>query len=131
MPTITDRPIGQSPDEQETWHRLDSIGQLLHHAARTVWARADGDSPASPLHSLGLGLYLAHAQAQQLLPQDYEVDEDLVDLDLPDDRTVTQLLTEAEELSRPLPLGRPDLVYGSQLVVDLCDLIREAQHLDC
>ena len=30
---------------------------------------------------------------------------------------------------RPLPLHRPDLVHGSQLVVDLCDLIREARGL--
>ena len=30
---------------------------------------------------------------------------------------------------RPLPLHRADLVHGSQLVVDLCDLIREARGL--
>ena len=36
---------------------------------------------------------------------------------------------EAEELTRPLPLHQPDLVHGSQLVLDLCDLIREARGL--
>ena len=40
-----------------------------------------------------------------------------------------ELLTEAEELTRPLPLHQPDLIHGSQLVVDLCDLIREARCL--
>ena len=40
-----------------------------------------------------------------------------------------QLLNEAEELTRPLPLHQADLVHGWQLVLDLCDLIREARGL--
>ena len=111
-----------------TWDRLGSIAQLLHQAAAQVWSDADEAAPDSPLHDLGLGVYLAHSQASALLPDDYE----LPDVDpLPDleERTPLQLLTEAEELTRPLPLHRPDLVHGSQLVVDLCDLIREARGL--
>ena len=111
-----------------TWERLGSIAHLLHQAAAQVWSDADEAAPDSPLHDLGLGVYLAHSQASALLPDDYE----LPDVDpLPDreERTPLQLLTEAEELTRPLPLHQPDLVHGSQLVVDLCDLIREARGL--
>ena len=111
-----------------TWDRLGTIAQLLHQAATQVWTDADEAAPDTPLHDLGLGVYLAHSQASALLPDDYK----LPDVDpLPDleERTPLQLLTEAEELTRPLPLHQPDLVHGSQLVVDLCDLIREARGL--
>lgn len=124
-------------DADEVWRRLNSMSQLLHQAARTVWARAAEDGPASPLHSLGLGIYLAHGQAQLLLPEDLvDVESDLelgreVDVDEVDLRTAVQLLSEVEELSRPLPVWRADLVHGSQMVIDVCDLLREAQNLDC
>ena len=110
-----------------TWDRLGTIAQLLHQAATQVWTEADAAAADSPLHDLGLGVYLAHAQASGLLPADYELPE--VDVDELDQRTPLQLLTEAEELTRPLPLHQPDLIHGSQLVVDLCDLIREARGL--
>lgn len=111
-----------------TWDRLGSIAQLLHQAAAQVWSDADEAAPDSPLHDLGLGVYLAHSQASALLPDDYELPDvdPLADLE---ERTPLQLLIEAEELTRPLPLHQPDLVHGSQLVVDLCDLIREARGL--
>lgn len=111
-----------------TWDGLGSIAQLLHHAATQVWSDADQAGPDSPLNDLGLGVYLAHSQAIALLPDDFELpDADpLADLE---ERSPLQLLTAAEELTRPLPLHRPDLVHGSQLVLDLCDLIREARGL--
>jgi hypothetical protein len=112
----------------ETWERLGAAAQLLHHAALEVWSRADDQDPDSSLHSLGLGVYLAEAQLSALLPDD----QDVPDLDIdPDEHGTLQLLTSAEELTRTLPLHRPDLVGASQLVVDLCDLIREARHLGC
>jgi hypothetical protein len=111
-----------------TWDRLGSIAQLLHQAAAQVWSDADEAAPDSPLHDLGLGVYLAHSQASALLPDDYEL-PDVDSLPDPEERTPLQLLTEAEELTRPLPLHQPDLVHGSQLVVDLCDLIRGARRL--
>ena len=111
-----------------TWDRLGSIAQLLHQAATQVWTDADAAAADSPLHDLGLGVYLAHSQASALLPDDYELPEVDEDAEL-EERTPLQLLTEAEELTRPVPLHRPDLVHGSQLVVDLCDLIREARGL--
>ena len=109
------------------WDRLGSIALLLHQAAARVWSDADRSAADSPLHDLGLGVYLAHSQASALLPDDYELPD--VDADDLEERTALQLLTEAEELTRPLPLHRPDLVHGSQMVVDLCDLIREARCL--
>jgi hypothetical protein len=110
------------------WDRLGSIAQLLHQAAAQVWSDADEAAPDSPLHDLGLGVYLAHSQASALLPGDYEL-PDVAPLSDLEERTPLQLLTEAEELTHPLPLRQPDLVHGSQLVVDLCDLIREARGL--
>jgi hypothetical protein len=110
-----------------TWDRLGSIALLLHQAATQVWSDADRAAADSPLHDLGLGVYLAHSQASALLPEDYELPE--LEVDELEERTPLQLLTEAEELTRPLPLHQPDLVQGSQLVVDLCDLIREARGL--
>ena len=65
-----------------------------------------------------------HAQVSTLLPTDYQV---LVDVD---DRTVVQLLRDAEHRTRTLPLHRPETAAISELVVALCDLIREASHLD-
>lgn len=109
-----------------TWDRLGSIALLLHQAATQVWSDADRSAADSPLHDLGLGVYLAHSQASALLPEDYELPD--VEVDELEEPTPLQLLTEAEELTRPLPLHRPDL-HGSQLVVDLCDLIREARGL--
>ncbi|GAA3519350.1 hypothetical protein [Nocardioides daeguensis] len=111
-----------------TWDRLGSIALLLHQAAIQVWSDADRATADSPLHGLGLGVYLAHSQASAMLPDDYELPDVDEDADL-EERTPLQLLTEAEELTRPLPLHRPDLVHGSQLVVDVCDLIREARGL--
>lgn len=114
-----------NPDS--TWDRLGSIAHLLHQAATQVWSDADRATADSPLHDLGLGVYLAHSQASSLLPEDYELPD--VDADELEERTPLQLLTDAEELTRPMPLHRPDLIHGSQLVVDLCDLIREARSL--
>ena len=110
-----------------TWDRLASITQLLHYAASHVWSAADQAAPDSPLHDLGLGVYLAHSHASALLPADYDLPD--MDADELEKRSPLQLLTEAEELTRPLPLHQADLVHGSQLVVDLCDLIREARGL--
>jgi hypothetical protein len=113
-----------------TWDRLGSIALLLHQAANQVWSDADRATADSPLHDLGLGVYLAHSQASALLPDDYELPDLDEDAEL-EERSPLQLLTEAEELTRPLPLHQRDLVHGSQLVVDLCDLIREARGLGC
>lgn len=103
-------------------HReIGEIVQLLHQASEQTW---QGAATESPRVSLGLGIYLVHAQVSTLLPTDYQV---LVDVD---DRTVVQLLRDAEHRTRTLPLHRPETAAISELVVALCDLIREASHLD-
>jgi hypothetical protein len=115
----------------ETWDRLGVVARLLHAAALEVWSRADAQAPDSPLHALGLGVYLAQAQATALLPADYEISERDVDPDVDEleEQGALRLLASAEELTRPLPTHRPDLVGIADLVVDLCDLIREARGL--
>lgn len=124
-PTERNHPV-HTLTADDTWDRLGSIAQLLHQAATRAW---EGAEPDSPLQSLGLGVYLAQAQASSLLPEDYRLpDVDQEDLE---GQSALQLLTAAEELTRPLPAHRPDLVNSSQLVVDLCDLIREARDLGC
>lgn len=110
----------------DIWDRLGSITQLLHRAAARVW---DDARPDSPLQSLGLGVYLAQAQASALFPKGYQLPGlDIEDLE---SQSALQLLVRAEELTRPLPSHRHDLGNSSQLVVDLCDLIREARDLGC
>jgi hypothetical protein len=115
----------------ETWERLGAVARLLHAAALEVWRRADAQAPDSPLHALGLGVYLAQAQATALLAADYQIPERDVDTDVGElnQQGALQLLASAEELTRPLPTHRPDLVGIADLVVDLCDLIREARSL--
>ena len=116
-----------SRNTDATWNRLGSIVQLLHQAATQVWIDAD-ETAASPLEDFGLGVYLVHSRASALLPGDYELPDVAPPPDL-EERTPLQLLIEAEKLTWPLPLHRPDLIHSSQLVVDLCDLIREARSL--
>lgn len=113
----------------ESWVRLGAVAQLLHTASLEVLSRAAQQAPDSPLHALGLGVYLAQIQATALLPDDYDIpDSDVEELDR---RGALELLTSAEELTRPLPMHVADLVGVSDLVVDLCDLIREARSLGC
>lgn len=132
---------GRADDTPRALHRRrDAIAGLLHQGARTAFARADEEGPSSPLHSLALGLHLAHSQAQLLLLEndhlDLEMDADVdgglvFDVDAVDGHTVLQLLSEVEQLSRSLPLWRDDMVGGAQWLVDLGELTREAQHRGC
>ncbi len=69
-----------------------------------MWTDADEAATYSPLHELGLGVYLAHSQAKALLPNDYELSDDIDPVPELEDRTPLQLLTEAEALTRPLAM---------------------------
>lgn len=115
--------------DDEIWMRLSVVAHLLHHASIEVWNRDGQLPPDMALRSFGLAVYLARAQVIELVPRDYQMLGDVAgDLDL-EGQTVLQLLTAAEEHTRPLPMHRLDLADGRQLVVGLCDLVREARDL--
>ena len=107
----------REPDEL-----LAQVAVLLDRAALLAWEHAEAASAESPLHDLGLGIYLARGDAAQLLTADCHVDE-LEDID---ERSVLELLTSAEFLIG----ARADFI-SSGLAVELCDLIREARALGC
>ena len=109
--------------EDETWGTLGVVVQLLHRAADQVWAAAGTDA-RSPLHSLGLGVFLVAAQVAELLPNGVEI----TGPDPLEDNPLT-LLREAEQLTRLLtststPAGL------SAVVLAICDLVRETSDHD-
>lgn len=101
---------------------IGEIVQLLHQASEQTW---HGAAPESPRLSLGHAIYVLYAQLSTLLPDDY-------DFPLGDvaDRSVVQLLRDAERRTWTLPLHLPGMSEISALVIALCELIREAKHLD-
>ena len=98
------------------------VAVLLDRAALLAWKNAETAGAESPLHDLGLGVYLARGTAAQLLTADCHVDrpEDI------DERNVLELLIDAESLIG----ARTDFTY-SGLAVELCNLIREARAHGC
>ena len=108
----------RGPDEL-----MAQVAVLLDRAALLAWEHAEAADAESPLHDLGLGVYLARGTAAQLLTTDCHVDA-------PgdwDERSVLELLTDAESL---IIGARTDLI-SSGLAVELCDLIREARARGC
>ena len=101
---------------------IGEIVQLLHQASEQTW---QGAAPESPRLSLGHAIYLLQAQLSVLLPDDYDVP-----LSDGADWSVVQLLRDAERRTWTLPLHRPEMSATSALGIALCDLIREAKHLD-
>jgi len=77
------------PDES-----LAQVAVLLDRAALLMWEQAETAGAESPLHDLGLGVYLARGAAAQLLTADCHVDgpENI------DERSVLELLIDAESL---------------------------------
>lgn len=110
---------------------LEELVLLLDRASRHIWSDADYASTGSPLHPLGLGVFLAQGQAAELLPEGHVISGDLryqvVDQELDHaEPNPLQLLRAAEEITRAESLQQAELPGLSQLVVDLSDLIREA-----
>ena len=62
-------------DALESDELLAKVTVLLDRAALLVWKRAETAGAESPLHDLGLGVYLARGTAAQLLPAGFHVDE--------------------------------------------------------
>ncbi len=115
---------------------LEQLVLLLDRASRNIWSDADHAGTSSPLHSLGLGVFLAQDQAAELLPEGHVISEDLhpqvldetLGRDLDDaEPNPLHLLRAAEKITRAESLHHAELPGFSQLVADLCDLIREAR----
>ena len=117
---------------------LEQLILLLDRASRECDRAADQAGTGSPLGWLGLGVFLAQAQAVELLPQGHVI-ADLDQVDAPLDQALEtarrrpaaehsalQLLRAAEQVTRSDVLQHADLPGLSPLVVELCDLIREA-----
>ena len=115
MSTADSAPL--EPDEL-----LAQVAVLFDRAALLAWEHAESAGAESPLHDLGLGVYLARGTAAQLLTADCHSDglEDI------DERSVLELLIDAESL-----IGTRTDVTFSGLAVELCDLIREARAHGC
>jgi hypothetical protein len=106
--------------ERGAGETLGVVARLLHHATDRAWAQADAEGPRSPMHLMGLGIYIAFCQAVAMLPAD-----DYLDGHSPIQDDVVQLLTSAEKLTRSIPVS--DETAGiSALAVAICDLVREA-----
>jgi hypothetical protein len=106
--------------DRDAGDTLAAVARLLRYAAVRAWARAEDEGPRSPLHLLGLGIHIASCQAVAMLPADADLEGHP-----PAQDDVAQLLRSAEELTRAIPVL--DQTAGiSQLVVAICDLVREA-----
>lgn len=83
--------------------------------------------------SFALGILLAQGHAAALIPEMHlELDPVLVDVDempIEESAGVTELLALAEAATRTLPLDATTVAGFSELVVELCDLVREARDL--
>lgn len=132
------------PDTAPVTRHLEQMAHLLDLAAATVWTQLEAQRPhiaphmRAALNSLGLGIHLASSRARRLSHVQETAATRLPDTD-PEDveaqngpgRSTVQLLAMAAELSRSLSPLEIDLAEGTQLSLDLSDLISEAQDLGC
>ena len=103
-----------------SWQPLGEIACLLQLAADRLWEAADADGIDSPLHSLGLGSFLAGSQAIEMLPADRETP----DHSSSEARDVLQVLKAAEHLTRRLDTR---VVGASELGITVANLVREVR----
>ncbi len=101
---------------------LDEIVALLDHAYEQTCASSQPDPPRM---DLGLGIYLLRAQACHTLHSGRSA----ALVDRSDPTSVPTLLRTAERLTRDLPIGTDALPNVADLVVVLCDLIRDADRV--
>jgi hypothetical protein len=106
--------------DRDAGDTLAAVARLLHHAAFRTWAQAEAEGPRSHLHLLGLGIHIASCQAVAMLPVDADLEWHPTARD-----DIAQLLRSAEELTRSIPVLY-QTAGVSQLVVAICDLVREA-----
>lgn len=117
---------------------LEQLILLLDRASRAFDRAADQAETGSQLGWLGLGVFLAQAQAVELLPDGHVIADldrvyDLLDQTLESvgrepasEHSALKLLRAAEQITRSEVLQHADWPGLSPLVVELCDLIREA-----
>jgi hypothetical protein len=103
------------------WQPVGEIAYLLQSMADQLWEAADAAGVDSPLHSLGLGSFLAAAQATNMLPVDGDVPNHAAS-ELSDP---LQMLEAVEQLTRQLD---PHLEGARDLNLAVTDLVREAHH---
>jgi len=104
-----------------SWQPLGEIACLLQLAADTLWEAADTEGADSPLHTLGLGSFLAASQATEMLPADKEVPDHTPN----ESSDAVRVLEAAEQLTRQLD---PRMAGTSDLSRTVADLVREARH---
>ena len=102
---------------------IAQVAVLLDRAALLAWEHAEAAGAESPLHDLGLGVYLARGTAAQLLTTDRHARRARGHRRA---AAPLELLIDAESLIG----AQTDFIY-SGLAVELCDLIREARALGC
>ena len=102
---------------------LGEIARLLQMAADSLWEAADTAGVDSPLHSLGLGSFLAAAQATRMLPAATAVSEHPVS----ETADPVRMLEAVEELTQQLD---PRQEGVSDLGLSVADLVREARRSD-
>jgi hypothetical protein len=104
-----------------SWQPLGEIACLLQLAADHFWEAADTAGVDSPLHSLGLGSFLAASQATEMLPADRGVPDDTPS----EPSDALRVLEAAEQLTRQLD---PRMAGASDLSLAVADLVRGARH---
>lgn len=104
-----------------SWRPLGEIAWLLQLAADRLWEAADSAGIDSPLHSLGLGSFLAASRATEMLPADRQAPDQFTSRS----HDVLQVLMEAEQLIHQLD---PQMAGASDLTMVVADLVREARH---
>lgn len=99
---------------------LEEVVQLLSCASTRALALSSARHDLA-MGALGLGAQLAVSQALELLPADVDVDVDEL---VPGHATPIELVRSAEAVTRTAPIDQfpPGT---SQLIVAICDLIRE------
>lgn len=109
------------PTRDDASSILAHTAALLAHASDLTWSEVQTD-PSPQKRFLGLGLDLAACEAARLLPSGPDVDVLGADALA---TNVQELVRAAEGCLRLLPIEQfpPGT---SQLVVDICDLIRES-----
>lgn len=104
-----------------SWQPLDEIACLLQSTADHLWEAADAAGVDSPLHSLGLGSFLAASQATEMLPAGGEVPDHAPS----ESSNPLRMLEAVEQLTRQLD---PRLEGAGDLSLAVADLVREARH---